>query len=239
MHRRLAVLLLVLLVAVASARAQSSPGDYTDLLGIPEGPHQAQIVEYLDVVGSGDPERLEAFFREALAPSFLDAVSLEDHVGAHLGFLEENQGFDLHGVRRYVSGPTPHREVLIGRSRLTEAWLGIVLEFEPEPPHRISGIELSPARPPKDVPPLPPVTRKELAADLDAFLDRLAEAEAFSGSVLLVRDGEVLYEGARALADRNHGVPNALETKFNLGSMNKMFTAVVVGQLVDEGRLRF
>jgi len=239
MLRTLAVVLLALLVPVAPARAQSSPGDYTDLRTMPEGPHKARVEEYLDVVGAGDAERLEAFFREALAPSLLDAIPLEDHVGAHQAYLEENRGFDLYGVRRYTSGPTPHREVVIVRSRLTEAWQGIVLEFEPTPPHRITSIELSPARPPKDVPPEPPVTREGLGADLDAFLDRLAEAEAFSGSVLLARDGQVLYEGVRGLADRNHGVPNTLDTKFNLGSMNKMFTAVVVGQLVDEGRLRF
>ena len=170
MKRTVTGVLLALLVSVASAGAQSSPGDYTDLPGIPEGPHRALIVEYLEVVDSGDPVRLEAFFREALAPSFLDAVPLEDHVQSHLGFLEENRGFDLHGVRRYESGPTPHREVLIVRTRLTEAWQGIVLEFEATPPHRITGIQLSPARPPKDVPPLPLVTREELVADLQSML---------------------------------------------------------------------
>ena len=72
-----------------------------------------------------------------------------------------------------------------------------------------------------------------------AFLDRLAEAEAFSGTALLARDGRVVFEAARGIADRNHGVPMRLDSKLNLGSMDKMFTAVVIGQLVDEGKLSF
>lgn len=38
-------------------------------------------------------------------------------------------------------------------------------------------------------------------------------------------------------ADRDHDVPNHMDTKFNLGSMNKMFTAVAVLQLVEQGKL--
>jgi hypothetical protein len=76
MLRSLAVVLLALLVPVAPARAQSSPGDYTDLRTIPEGPHKARVEEYLDVVGAGDAERLEVFFREALAPSHTRPISM-------------------------------------------------------------------------------------------------------------------------------------------------------------------
>jgi CubicO group peptidase (beta-lactamase class C family) len=83
------------------------------------------------------------------------------------------------------------------------------------------------------------LTLAQAKVELASFLDRLAEAEAFSGTALLARDGKVVFEAARGIADRNHGVPMRLDSKLNLGSMNKMFTAVVIGQLVDEGRLSF
>ena len=35
---------------------------------------------------------------------------------------------------------------------------------------------------------------------------------AFSGSVLLAKDGQVLFQDARGLADRNHEVPNRIQT---------------------------
>jgi CubicO group peptidase (beta-lactamase class C family) len=83
------------------------------------------------------------------------------------------------------------------------------------------------------------LTVEQARAELGAFLDRLAAAEAFSGTALLARDGEVVFEAARGIADRNHGVPMRLDSKLNLGSMDKMLTAVVIGQLVDEARLSF
>jgi CubicO group peptidase (beta-lactamase class C family) len=41
------------------------------------------------------------------------------------------------------------------------------------------------------------------------------------------------------LASRAFQAPNRLDTKFNLGSMNKMFTAVAVAQLAQQGKLAF
>ena len=98
---------------------------------------------------------------------------------------------------------------------------------------------MQPARPPKALPPLPPLTLEQAKAEIGAFLDRLAAAEAFSGTALLAKDGQVVFEAARGIADRNHGVSMRLDSKLNLGSMDKMFTAVAIGQLVDEGKLSF
>ncbi len=75
--------------------------------------------------------------------------------------------------------------------------------------------------------------------ELRAFVERMAAADAFSGSVLLAQDGQVLFETAVGLAHKSYDVPNRVDTKFNLGSMNKMFTAVAIGQLVEAGRLAY
>ena len=41
------------------------------------------------------------------------------------------------------------------------------------------------------------------------------------------------------MAEKTFGVPNKIDTKFNLGSMNKMFTAIAIAQLVEAGKLSF
>ena len=61
--------------------------------------------------------------------------------------------------------------------------------------------------------------------------------DEFSGAVLVARNGEVLLEDAWGLADRKAGTPNTTDTKFRIGSMNKMFTAVATLQLVEAGKL--
>ena len=65
----------------------------------------------------------------------------------------------------------------------------------------------------------------------------MASTDQFSGVVLIDQNGEHRVEKAFGLADRTLGVPIAIDTKFNLGSMNKMFTAVSILQLVEQGRL--
>ena len=70
-------------------------------------------------------------------------------------------------------------------------------------------------------------------------MKKLADADVFSGTVLLARDGVPIFQGAYGMANKDFNVPNQIDTKFNLGSMNKMFTAVAVAQLVERGKLSF
>jgi CubicO group peptidase (beta-lactamase class C family) len=78
---------------------------------------------------------------------------------------------------------------------------------------------------------------QQIVQELAAYLDQQAAADQFSGAVLLARDGKVLFEKAYGLADRARQIPNQVTTRFNLGSMNKMFTAVAIMQLAEKGKL--
>ncbi|PRY56154.1 serine hydrolase domain-containing protein [Glycomyces artemisiae] len=73
--------------------------------------------------------------------------------------------------------------------------------------------------------------------DLDTELDRLEADRDFSGSVLITQAGRTVYEAHRGLADRAWGAPIGPGTRFALGSVTKIFTAAVILDLVDEGRL--
>ena len=75
-------------------------------------------------------------------------------------------------------------------------------------------------------------------AALRTRLEAATAADQFSGAVLVMRDGRTLFEGAYGFADREQRIPNTMQTKFRVGSMNKMLTAVSSMQLVQAGRLR-
>lgn len=77
----------------------------------------------------------------------------------------------------------------------------------------------------------------DAVTELDAFINDLADKDTFSGTVLLAKDGKILYSAARGLASKRFNVPNNLQTKLNLGSMNKMFTATAVMQLVEQNKI--
>ena len=75
---------------------------------------------------------------------------------------------------------------------------------------------------------------------LDRFFDRLAEKGKAMGSLTVVKDGTVIY--ARAVGyGRIDGAgkdPLTAASRFRIGSITKMFTAAMVLQLVEEGKLK-
>jgi CubicO group peptidase (beta-lactamase class C family) len=83
------------------------------------------------------------------------------------------------------------------------------------------------------------LTSDEAVKELGTFIDKLAAEDKFSGVVLVAKDGKPMFEKAWGLADGSGKVSNHVNTKFNIGSLNKMFTAVAVAQLVERGRLSF
>lgn len=61
----------------------------------------------------------------------------------------------------------------------------------------------------------------------------------FSGVVLITKDGEPLYREVVGFSDREAALPNTADTRFNLASMDKMFTAIAIGQMIEAGKLSF
>lgn len=59
----------------------------------------------------------------------------------------------------------------------------------------------------------------------------------FSGAVLVAKDDRPVFEAAYGYANRAQKFRNTVDTKFHFGSMGKMFTAVAILQLVQDGRI--
>ncbi|MDJ0644511.1 MAG: serine hydrolase [Flavobacteriaceae bacterium] len=80
---------------------------------------------------------------------------------------------------------------------------------------------------------------RQFAQRADSMIQNYIDLDIFSGIVLVAKEGNMLYHKAFGLADRSTSRPNELTTLFDIGSMNKTFTSVVVKQLIAEGKLRF
>jgi D-alanyl-D-alanine carboxypeptidase len=82
------------------------------------------------------------------------------------------------------------------------------------------------------------LTQADALAALADHAEERAQAGEFAGAVLVARHGKVLLQDAWGQAIRTAGVANTPATRFRIGSMNKMFTAVATLQLVEAGKLR-
>ncbi|MEK6206432.1 MAG: serine hydrolase domain-containing protein [Chloroflexota bacterium] len=74
------------------------------------------------------------------------------------------------------------------------------------------------------------------AASVDAYLAELND-DNFSGVVLVAKDFVPFASKATGYSDRDRGSPNATITPFNIASVTQVFTAVAIGQLVDQGKV--
>ena len=72
---------------------------------------------------------------------------------------------------------------------------------------------------------------------LEQRADEQTKADKFAGALLMARGDRVLLQQAWGNANRESPAAATSDTQFRLGSMNKMFTAVAVLQLVDAGKL--
>ncbi|MFW9993292.1 MAG: serine hydrolase domain-containing protein [Candidatus Odinarchaeota archaeon] len=78
---------------------------------------------------------------------------------------------------------------------------------------------------------------EEVLKELGQYLDTLEKRDLFSGGVLLAKDGIPVFTKVAGDACKRYRIRNEIDTKFNLGSMNKMFTSVAIMQLFEQGKL--
>jgi D-alanyl-D-alanine carboxypeptidase len=81
------------------------------------------------------------------------------------------------------------------------------------------------------------MTEADAVAALADHAKQRARADEFAGAVLVAHHGKVVLKDAWGQADRKAGTANTPATRFRIGSMNKMFTAVATLQLVEAHKL--
>lgn len=141
--------------------------------------------------------------------------------------------FDLLRIEKQ----TPTEAVALLNGRDSDRVGRVVIEVEAAEPHRIVRLQARAIQRPPDFA-LPHLNETELISKLQQRLQEAVSADMFSGALLVAKNGRTVFAEAYGLADREHRIPNSLNTRFRMGSMNKMFTAVSVLQLVSAGKIK-
>jgi D-alanyl-D-alanine carboxypeptidase len=192
---------------------------------LPDTPAAHQLSAWLAAFNSGDRATLLTFLQKnfpARAPE----------IDREMGFHGETGGFDLK-----TSGDcTAPKCSAILQERRSDQFARIVVDVDPAEPHAIKGLELRAIPRPADFP-ITRVTQTEALKAFRVYLNQAAAAGRFSGTALVARNGKPVFTAAYGMADRDKKIANQLGTQFRIGSMNKMFTATAVLQLVQAGKI--
>ncbi|MDQ1592934.1 MAG: hypothetical protein QOG71_3561 [Pyrinomonadaceae bacterium] len=226
-----AVMLIVCLSAVAVAQQpQAQP-----VSAPAETPATRRVAELIKIINTPDAAATKSYVRENYGGEFGKLP-----LSAHLNFIaymrDQSRGIEFRGIRK--SSATDATALI--RTNLTGAWHTLAVHVEADAPYRITDIDVDTAdAPDAERAPAKKLTDAERARELEAYVQKLAEADVFSGAVLLAKDGKILFERAYGEASKDFRIANRVDTKFNLGSMNKMFTAVAIAQLAERSKLSF
>jgi D-alanyl-D-alanine carboxypeptidase len=200
-------------------------GFQTAVVEKPKTPAEEQFSGWLATFNSGDRARMEEFVLHFKDPN-------EHEVNGTMGFRQSTGGFEL----RKVEGSAPLRVSGLVQERDSDQFARFTMDVEAEAPHKITRFDLRAIPRPAEYP-IERMSQSELLAALREKLEKDSAADKFAGAVMVAKDGKVIFKGAYGMADREKKTPNTLETKFRIGSMNKMFTATSILQLVQAGRI--
>jgi CubicO group peptidase (beta-lactamase class C family) len=76
------------------------------------------------------------------------------------------------------------------------------------------------------------------AEKIENLLNQYYNYKVFNGSALVSEGGTVIFKKGFGMANMEWNIPNTPDTKFRIGSMTKQFTAMLIMQLVEEGKLK-
>ncbi len=76
-----------------------------------------------------------------------------------------------------------------------------------------------------------------LSSSLIRIVEDAGNKEEFSGTVLVAKEDSIVMIKSAGYADKEEKVRNGTNTKFNIASTGKLFTRIVILQLIQEGKL--
>lgn len=79
---------------------------------------------------------------------------------------------------------------------------------------------------------------QQTATQIDELMKKYYDYGQFNGAILVAEKGKVVYAKGLGLANMEWSMPNQPDTKFRIGSITKQFTATLILQLVEEGKLK-
>jgi CubicO group peptidase (beta-lactamase class C family) len=210
------------------------------------GKRAGEVIELLSGTSSFE---VSEYIQNQYAPAFRDAFPM----ATHEALFETTRTMFGRLVIAEIRQSVRNEIGIILKAEDKDAWLDLIIQTEADEPYRIASMGLRPgARPEgyreqeKDLetaekggsePKQDSEARISSLDELDRYLRDKEKENEFSGVVLIAKDGDPIFHEAYGFASKRFKVLNERDTKFNLGSCNKAFTAIAIVQLMEKGKL--
>jgi CubicO group peptidase (beta-lactamase class C family) len=215
----------------------STAAQQTDVSALSKSASGQRVLAYFAAFNSGDEQKLRDFFAENIAAESLKQRGVEPRMKVQQQIRGDLQTVEI----RKVLNINDSEIKLLAQSK-NGGWMEYSFNFEKLPPQKMLGFGIEKVEAPNadaESKYKAPANKSEFLATVERYLNEESKADAFSGVVLIAEKDKPVFSKAYGLANREANVANRQDTKFNLGSVNKIFTRIAVGQLVQQGKISF
>jgi CubicO group peptidase (beta-lactamase class C family) len=134
---------------------------------------------------------------------------------------------------------SPNSSGALLRGSETGFWIKISIVTGKTDPSRIGGFSYRHVETPAQFVPHERSSGDQIKERAERLTSMLAKRNAFSGAVLIAKDGKPIFVYACGFANVAWKQPARIDTRFNIASLEKMFTGVAIAQLVEQGKLHY
>ena len=232
---RAASLVVFILLSSSTLFAQTAAATSVATAASRTEEHLRVLRQHIEAFNAADAEALKKFAAEHLSEQGRHGQPPERVAEAEMGFRQMVGAFELYEVERNTDAELT--ATLKTRDEFP-TYARAVWRFDASNPSMVMSRDLEQTDTPASAVG-PKRSAEELAKEVDEKLARMAARDEFSGAVLIAKGGRPVWQKAYGYADRELKALNNLDTRFRLGSMNKMFTSVSIAQLVQAGKLKY
>ncbi len=181
--------------------------------------------QWLEAFNSGDAAKVSAFWKQ------YGGNAGDDRTAGDLRLREMTGGMTIFKIEEDTG---THLAVLMkeGRGSYSESTLDLA-STNPTVVGRMGGHPVPPPQGASGV----ASNDEDIARQVREHVAETHGDDAFSGAVLIAHHDKIVLHQAWGMADSAKQSANTIDTQFCLGSMNKMFTAVAILQLVQQGKV--
>jgi CubicO group peptidase (beta-lactamase class C family) len=197
-----------------------------------------RALKYINILNSGNRQAVLEYIKTEFDSSFMQKMPVDLQADFQMGFyyMSAGKGYDFKKI--LASGENEVKALLL--NRLTGAWIELRLPVNGSSNKKINNfIEFKAVSSPYQNKNIKKFNDAEIVKKLNKCLKFLVKDDKFSGAIMFAKNGKPLFKEAYGMANKSDQIPNKIDTKFNIASVGKIFTAVAVAQLVEKGELFF
>ena len=195
--------------------------------------------QFVSAINSLNEQPVRDFVAQHVPAATGHSMTPEKWEQMMLKLQKQSSGLEL----KKVMGSSETSATLLLESYRGAYQLGVEIRCDKTDSKRAAGLELHPmpsanAKRPKALP-KEKIVESSFPEVIAQHVDETVALDLFSGVILVAKEDRVLLHKAWGMANKDANLTNRVDTRFGSASVGKMFTAVAIAQLVDQGKMTF